>query len=105
MSLSPRRNAAVPLDDVREAEAFCRRRLVVGPRLATPALHVWRAYSGPLSAPALLSALAHVSGVSVGESRSGRTWVVGACVRLAYCEPESRKGRSDSLASISTGTS
>jgi len=105
MSLSPRRQAAAPLDDIREAEAFARRRLVVGPTLATPALQVWRAYAGPLSAPALLSALAYVPGVSVGESRSGRAWVVGACVRSPCSGPGSQRGHSDPLVSTSTGTS
>jgi hypothetical protein len=80
MSLAVRPQARIPLDAIREAEAFARERLAVGPTLASPARHVWRAYSGTLGAAAFLDALAYVPGVTVAETKSGRAWVLGAVV-------------------------
>ena len=81
MSLAIRPQARIPLDAIREAEAFARERLVVGPTLASPARHLWRAYRGALGAAAFLDALAHVPGVTVAETKSGRAWIIGAVVR------------------------
>ena len=81
MSLAVRPQVSIPLDAIREAEAFARECLVVGPTLASPARHVWRAYRGSLGAAAFLDALAYVPGVAVAETRSGRPWIIGAAVR------------------------